>query len=441
MRTNRRRLGRTTRTALLSALVIAAPLTIGTGTAQAATTTPVSGAACGVDDLGRRGPEIVTYQVDPVVTHFLAINVASGTNTEQTYQLQVTDAVMSSVAQDYTLEAAFSLFTIIQAKAVAHVNVTKQNTHTEVTTVGTIWRFLNPGYYGLYKGVLKVTGTVNSLHCLSVADATGARSLRWVPRPAGTFTMFGDSEQGSVRCEERYPASTVRTAARTTLCGNVTTMANPAAAATALNAALKRKGDVAVAAAKKEIAARLAAQKAAQLSAQKAGSGSPGASAGVAATAVALPTSMTCDPGYLRLLTSDKALAVGVDSAGTGVVLRATSAGNVTHWQDCHTSGTYPQHVLIARDSLQTGSPRCLDMMSAGMIERAPVQLSPCTYRVNQRFSLYTDPATSAAGLQSVASGSMIAPLPTEPLEDDGLGQFSVGRDDGLGTFYAEQVA
>jgi hypothetical protein len=410
------------RVAFLVATAATLLLAVG-ATPVAAITTPVAGAPCGADDLGRRAPEVATFKVEPVITHFLAVHVANGTNTEQEYTLQVTDTVTTEVTKEARIETDFINLAIFKIKGEAKIIVKNINTHTEVSTTRMLWRFLTPGYYGLYDGVLKVTGTLDSLHCTAVTDPDGTTSLRWVARTAGTVTTFGADETGSIRCEDRYPASSVRDGARSMLCGTATSVADPAAAAAATNAAMRARGERALAAARAAVAA--------------------GAAAGDTSVAAAapLPSTMTCDPGFSRLRTADRQLAVAVDGApATAVSLRAPDAGPVTEWQTCHTTADFPQYVLISRQSVESGLPQCLDLADSGVVERAPLKISSCTYRAAQRFTLYRDPASGGVGIQSVSTASMLAPVEAEPLEGDGVAQFSTGRDDGLSTFYQEQV-
>ena len=407
--------------AILVAVLAAAASTM-VATPASAITEPVAGAPCGQDDLGRRGPDVTTFRVDPVITHFLAIHVATGSNTEQEYFMKVIDVVVTEVLTEVTAKTDMINLVIFKAEVSAKISLKKINSRTEETATRTLWRFINPGYYGLYSGVQKVTGTVNSLHCAPVAQPDGSTALRWVGRPAGTFTTFGGDETGSVRCEELYPTGTVRDAARTALCGSASTVTDPAAAAEATNAAMALRGERALAAARAVAAARAATAD------------SP------STMAAGLPASMTCDPGYARFLTTDRQLAIGVDSeSAASVALRAPNAGAVTEWRACHTTAQFPQYVLISRPTAD-GSPRCLDMGASGVTERAPLLINTCTYRAAQRFTLYRDPATDAVGIQSVGTGSMLGPVEFEPFEGDGLAQFSIGRSDGLGTFHQEVV-
>jgi hypothetical protein len=407
------------RVILVTALAVTASTLV--AAPASAITEPIAGTPCGQDDLGRRGPDVTTFQIQPVITHFLAVHVANGSNTEQEYFMKVIDVVATEVLTEVSVQTEMINLVIFKASANAKISLKKTNSHTEETATRTLWRFINPGYYGLYSGVQKVTGTVNSLHCAPVTQPDGSTALRWVGRPAGTFTSFGADETGSVRCEERYPTGTVRDAARTSLCGSASSIADPAAAAEATNAAMALRGERALAAAKAAADARAAA------------------AAPASTVAADLPASMTCDPGYSRFLTTDRQLAVGVDSESAATVaLRAPGAGAVTEWRACHTTAQFPQYVLISRPTAD-GSPRCLDMGTSGVTERAPLLISPCTYRAAQRFTLYRD-QSGATGIQSVGTGSMLGPVELEPFEGDGLAQFSIGRGDGLGTFHQEEV-
>jgi hypothetical protein len=55
---------------------------------------------------------------------------------------------------------------------------------------GTIWRFTEPGYYGLCKGTNRARGVIDSLQCHRVTQADGSQRLQWVNHATGTFSLI-----------------------------------------------------------------------------------------------------------------------------------------------------------------------------------------------------------------------------------------------------------
>ena len=393
-----------------AAVAAVAGLVLGLAAAPAhAITTPVAGAPCGTDDIGRRAPVVSSLTRQPLVTHFLAVNVSAGggpggAGNEALYTLPIVGQTTTEISGNSTTQTSWTTAATQQISTTAGYPVRDVPSATTTADVQVMWRFLNQGYYALYRGVRQPVGTLDALHCTSVTLPDGTSQLQWTARPAGTFSVFAADEVGAVRCDEFYPAGSIRLLAQRQLCLTLAAAGNdPVAAAALANEAAREKG----------IAATSPAPD---------------------VTTLDLPSNYTCDSGYARLVTSDGQLAVGVtNSSATTVALRSASSGTSTQWRLCQTAGA--EYVLQARLTLSWSTPRCLEM-TGGFADSARLGIADCDGASAQRFVLHRDPATGATGVQSVASGSMLAPTDGALAEGGAVAQYGTGRTDGTGTFY-----
>lgn len=387
-----------------------------------ATTTPVAGAACGTDDVGRRAPVVSSLNRQGVITHFLAVNVTTGTGGAPPFTVPVVDAVTTDISGNTTTTTSWTTEATRKISTSAGYTVNNVPKSTVATDISMLWTFTYPGYYALYHGVRRPTGTLDALHCLSVTQPDGTATLQWVARPAGTYTTFGAAESGVVSCGDYYPTGTLRWIAQNQLCTTLLSVGgNRVAAAKAANQAARRLSPQ--------------AQEHLRL-ARAAGAKASVPAVAAAATEPGLPAGFTCDPGFVGLTTTDSRLSLGVDGwSTTKVVLAGPNAGWSAQWRLCHGSGTYPEYVLQPRWAAGGPSPRCLDASAIGFTEGGVVGIANCTGVPGQRFILYTDPVSKATGLQPVSSGSLLAPTNGALVEGGTVSQYGTGRADGTGTF------
>lgn len=372
----------------LTAVTVAASALVATAGPARAITTPVAGQPCGQDDLGRRAPKVVSASTDRAVTHFSAVNVSSGSNTETEYTLEVTDIVMSEIARNAQVSTKFTLAGIFEIGGNVGYSVKDVSQHTELERTRILWRFTEPGYYGLYKGTNRARGVIDSLQCHRVTQADGTQRLQWVNHAAGTFTTFGFVEQGTVRCEETYPAGTLRYNAQRWLCGFAAVPAAPKAAARA-----------------------------------------PRENVGT----MAVPPEYACETQNYRVQARNGHFLSPTLNTNT---LLADSPTNPryypwAYWRLCHTSAQYPETVMV-----NVGTGKCAGVAGASFAEEARIEVQPCDYTPNQRFVIHRDVAGSTkVGLQSVGTGSMWATLGGSQAVAAPVAQYSTGRDDNTGTF------
>ncbi|GAA3732272.1 hypothetical protein GCM10022225_12850 [Plantactinospora mayteni] len=390
-RTTPARIGRA---GLVLALAAASTLVVGIGPAQAITV-PVPEKPCGIDDLGRRAPEAATAVTTPTVTHFTAINVTGGTETEYEYTLEVTDKVITEVSKNVEVSTQWTIASVFVIGSKVGYTVKNVTEHTELERTRVLWRFLYPGYYALYKGTTQVTGALNSVHCSRVTLPDGSQQTQWLRRPGGDYKTFGNSEVGAVRCEDFYPPFTLRYAAQRRLCGPEPTT--------------------------RPVGPTVPADGTEDVGTQ------------------AIPPEYTCEPGYYRFLTRNQ-MALYTPENENHKAVRLTAASSTStrlDWQLCRTPGEYGEHLIIAR-----GGGRCMDVLDQSFADEAEIEITNCHYGPSQRFVLYRDVAPSTAiGIQNVHSGSMLAPGGGSLANKTIVRQYSVGRDDASGTFYLQKVA
>ncbi|MET8542538.1 hypothetical protein ABZW03_18055, partial [Kitasatospora sp. NPDC004799] len=155
--------------------------------------------------------EVLSTKVEPVVTDFLAVNVADGTTGQRTETLTRVDSVTTTVNNSTTIGASAG-FLFFKVSAKVGFDVQKTTSSTTTSTVSTTWYLNKPGYYGLYRGTRKVTGEWVQYTCAR-AGTTGF----WVntsPGGKGSYTTYDVPELGTVSCAATEPAGTVRGAAR-----------------------------------------------------------------------------------------------------------------------------------------------------------------------------------------------------------------------------------
>ncbi|MEV6123204.1 hypothetical protein AB0M23_22265 [Streptomyces sp. NPDC052077] len=156
--------------------------------------------------------DIVTAEVDPVVTEFHTSYIAPGTTGEFSQTLQQVDSVSTTINRSLEITAEFkAVFVKAGVKAGFSVATTKATTQT--TSITTAFNLNTPGHYGVYRGTRKVQGQFVRYICAR----TGPTSGFWIntnPTGTGTYVTFSDVEVGVVSCAAPEPAGTLRAAAR-----------------------------------------------------------------------------------------------------------------------------------------------------------------------------------------------------------------------------------
>jgi hypothetical protein len=211
----------------LIAMTLVTGMTVGfASSASAASPSSIEGKSCTWGEVGDEVFTIESATVSPVVTHFTSFNVTPGTNSANTYHLSVVDRVSTSI-NDNTNDGNIrnntrntgtdgdsgetrSLFDQVSHSVGFTVHADDATTSTQDATVQ--WRFNDPGYYGLYKGTMRVTGTFSRTVC-----SPDWKSPRYERLGGGTYSTFGPIEEGTVVCGDVLPAGTVRRAAQTVL--------------------------------------------------------------------------------------------------------------------------------------------------------------------------------------------------------------------------------
>ncbi len=202
----------TKRLAATAAAVTVAALVPLTAAPASATTLPAPPSPTCNPSVDTFWDEVVSAQVDPVVTEFLGFTVAPGTTGTYQKSLQRVDSVSTSVNSSREFTAEFSgLFAKVGLRTSLSVASTRATTETETVTV--TQQFNELGRYGLYRGTRKVAGQFVRYTCARTGPTTGF----WIntnPNGAGTYTTFADIELGTVVCTHPEPAGSLSALAR-----------------------------------------------------------------------------------------------------------------------------------------------------------------------------------------------------------------------------------
>ncbi|MEU8476170.1 RICIN domain-containing protein [Streptomyces hygroscopicus] len=412
------RIGRTLMAATASAACVftAAGLTASPAAAAPATTAaagdaPEAGQSCTTADLGTRHPYIKTSEVSPTITHFKGWYVTEGTTGTHTVNTTTQTTISVSVGLNGNVEGSFAIETLGKVGASLGLNVQVTYTSTSSVSDSITWNFGQPGYYGLYKGTKKVTGTYGSLNCNRVQQGDGSYALKWVKGPdSGSYTTYTTLEEGAVRCEDKVPANSIMAKAQSLLdCGS----------ATAKHAA----GPVPSA---KATAARHAAESAAK--ATKSAKSAP-------ATAPIMRAALTCGTDAYRIAVPGKSLSWGAPLlAADSVRLRPSTifSAHLDNWRLCNVT----EHDGVLEASLWNwGNGGCATIAEQNAAnEGAALMTAPCAEDDLQRFYIYRDvPGSGKIGVQNKYTGYMIGH--DRYADGESLRQYSSGRQDGTGTY------
>ncbi|MFE3653490.1 hypothetical protein ACFXO2_37880 [Streptomyces sp. NPDC059152] len=411
------RIGRTLMACAASAAVATVGLAVSPAAAapaEPATTTQAEpGGACTAADLGTRHPYIKTSEVTPTITHFKGWYVTEGSTGTQSVNTSVQTTISVSVGLTGNVEGSFAVETLGKVGASLGLNVQVNYTSTSSTSTSVTWNFRNPGYYGLYKGTKKVTGTYGSLNCNRVQQDDGSWALKWIEgADTGSYTTFTTLEEGAVRCEDKVPANSIMRKAQDLLdCGSATATAKHPA------------GPVPSAKAAK---ARHEAEKAAKGEKSVKAIGSP---------APATRAALNCQPAVYKIDVPGKPLNWSAPLlANDGIRLRESTvfSAHLDNWRLCNVT----EHNGVIEASLWNwGNGGCATIpANIANQEQAYLTTATCGEDDLQRFYIYRDvPGSSRIGVQNKYTGSMMGH--DRYADGELIRQYSSGRQDGTGTY------
>ncbi len=418
MRRTRTRLGRG-----LGALIATATAAVGLAATPAAATpaaagqTVQPGQTCTAADLGTRHPIIKSAEVAPTITHFKGWYVTEGSTGTQSVNTNTTETISVSVGLNGTVQGSFAVEALGSVGASLGLNVQVNYTHTSSTSQSISWNFRQPGYYGLYEGTKKVTGTYGSLNC-NRSDAGG---LKWTEGPdTGSYTTYTTLEEGAVRCEDKVPANSIMAKAKGLLdCGSpAATAKHPAGPVPSTKAdQAKHDADNAATAAK-------AAQSMKTTQAAK------------PATRAAL----NCQPAVYKIDVPGKPLNWSAPLlANDGIRLRESTffSAHLDNWRLCNVT---ERNGVIEASLWNWGNGGCATIpANIANQEQAYLTTATCGEDDLQRFYIYRDvPGSTKVGLQNKYTGSMMGH--DRYADGELIRQYSSGRQDGTGTYTLTQV-
>ncbi|WP_424862919.1 hypothetical protein [Streptomyces sp. MMS24-I29] len=417
MRRTRNRLGRG-----LGALIATATAAVGLAATPAAATPAASGQTiqpgqtCTAADLGTRHPVIKSTEVAPTITHFKGWYVTQGSTGTQTISTNVQETISVSVGVNGSVQGSFAVEALGTVGASLGLNVQVNYTTTGSTNKSITWDFYQPGYYGLYEGTKKVTGTYGSLNCNRTQQGDGSWALKWTEGPdTGSYTTFTTLEEGAVRCEDKVPANSIMRKAQGLLdCGSpAATAKHPAGPVPSAKAdQAKHDADNAAAAAK-------AAQS-------------------VKATQAAKPApraALNCQPAVYKIDVPGKPLNWSAPAlANDGIRLRESNwtSAHLDNWRLCNVT---ENNGVIEASLWNWGNGGCATIPAdIANREQAYLTTATCGEDDLQRFYIYRDvPGSSKIGLQNKYTGSMMGH--DRYADGELIRQYSSGRPDGTGTY------
>ncbi|MEH6373748.1 hypothetical protein V7793_05230 [Streptomyces sp. KLMMK] len=423
MRRTRTRLGRG-----LGALIATATAAVGLAATPAAATpaaagqvaagqTVQPGQTCTAADLGKRHPIIKSAEVAPTITHFKGWYVTEGSTGTQSVNTNTTETISVSVGLNGTVQGSFAVEALGSVGASLGLNVQVNYTQTSSTSKSISWNFRQPGYYGLYEGTKKVTGTYGSLNC-NRSDAGG---LKWTEGPdTGSYTTFTTLEEGAVRCEDKVPANSIMAKAQGLLdCGSpAATAKHPAGPVPSAKAdQAKHDADNAATAAK--------------------------AARSTKATQAAKPApraALNCQAGAYRIDVPGKPLNWSAPLlANDGIRLRTSNwtSAHLDNWFLCNVT---ENNGVLEATLKNWGNSGCATIpANIANQEQAYLTTATCGEDDLQRFYIYRDvPGSTKIGLQNKYTGSMMGH--DRYADGELIRQYSSGRQDGTGTYTLTRV-
>ncbi|EPH43871.1 hypothetical protein STRAU_3074 [Streptomyces aurantiacus JA 4570] len=378
------------------------------------TTAPRPGDTCTAADLGTRHPYIKTTEVSPTITHFKGWYVTEGTTGNQTVTTSTQTTISVSVGLNGNVEGGFAVETLGKVGASLGLNVKVDYSSTSSESNSVTWNFNQPGYYGVYKGTKKVTGTYGSLNCNRVQQGSGSWALKWIEGPGGgSFTTYTTLEEGAVRCQDEVPAGSIMAKAQDLLdCGSAAAKAEHPAGAVAPTEKQKR-------------------DRAVQRPALTGGTSAEQPKAGGRSARAALD----CQANVYKIAVPGKPLSWGAPVlAADGVRLRPSSifSAHLDNWRLCNVT---ENNGVIEASLWNWGNGGCATIGAQNpATERAALMTASCTEDDLQRFYIYRDvPGSSKIGVQNKYTGSMMGH--DRYADGEFIRQYSSGRQDGTGTY------
>ncbi|GGX67395.1 hypothetical protein GCM10010324_10870 [Streptomyces hiroshimensis] len=351
----------------------------------------------------------------PTITHFKGWYVTSGSTGTQTVNTSVQTTISVSVGLTGNVEGGFAVETLGKVGASLGLNVQVSYTSTSSTSTSVTWNFGNPGYYGLYKGTKKVTGTYGSLNCNRIQQGDGSWALKWIEgADTGSYTTYTTLEEGAVRCEDKVPASSIMRKAQDLLdCGSATATAKHPAGP--------------VPSAKAEAAkARYEAENAAKAEKSVKATGSP---------APATQAALNCQSAVYKIDVPGKPLNWSAPLlANDGIRLRESTffSAHLDNWRLCNVT---ERNGVIEASLWNWGNGGCATIpANIANQEQAYLTTANCGEDDLQRFYIYRDvPGSSKIGVQNKYTGSMMGH--DRYADGELIRQYSSGRQDGTGTY------
>ncbi len=407
--------------------LVASPAAAAPTASPAAATTARPGDTCTAADLGTRKPYIKSTEVSPTITHFKGWFVTEGTTGNQVVTTSTQTVISVSVGVTGGLEGSFPVQTLTAAGATLGLSVKVDASSTSTESNAVTWNFNQPGYYGVYKGTKKVTGTYASLNCNRVQQSGGGWALKWIEGPGGgNFTTFTTVEEGAVRCQDSVPANSIMAKAQSLLdCGSPAAKAERPAGAVPPTAKQERD----------RLAQRQAATGGKVAGQPKAGG--PGAKAG----APSAKADLSCGAELYRIGVPGRPLFWGAPHLrADSVRLRPSTifSGNLDQWRLCNVT---ERDGVIEATLWNLGNQACatIPVQSAGADQAPLMMAAPCTEDDLQRFYIYRDvPGSSKIGVQNKYTGSMMGH--DRYADGESVRQYSSGRQDGTGTYTLNRV-
>ncbi|MEU1378200.1 hypothetical protein ABZ442_31810 [Streptomyces triculaminicus] len=416
MRRTKTRLGRG-----LGALIATATAAAGLAAAPAAAApaasgqTVLPGQTCTAADLGKRHPVVKTTEVTPTITHFKGWYVTQGSTGSHTVTTSTQTTISVSVGLNGTVQGSFAVEALASVGASLGLNVQVNYSSTSSESNSITWNFFEPGYYGLYKGTKKVTGTYGSLNCNRVQQNDGSWALKWIEgADTGSYTTYTALEEGAVRCEDKVPANSIMRKAQDLLdCGSATATAKHPAGPVP-----SAKADAAK--------ARHEAEKAAKAEKVVKATGSP---------APATRAALSCQAGAYRIDVPGKPLNWSAPLlANDGIRLRESTifSAHLDNWLLCNVT---ERNGVIEASLKNWGNGGCATIpANIANQEQAYLTTANCGEDDLQRFYIYRDvPGSSKIGMQNKYTGSMMGH--DRYADGELIRQYSSGRQDGTGTY------
>lgn len=419
----RRGLALTATCAIAALSFTAQPAAAAPATPAAAPAAAKLGDTCTPADLGTRHPYIKSAEVLPTITQFKGWYVTEGSTGSQTVSTNVQESISVSVGLNASAQGSFAVEALGMVGGTVGLNVQVNYTRTSNTSKSITWNFRQPGYYGLYEGTKKVTGTYGSLNCNRTDLGGGTWGLRWTEGPdTGSYTTFTTLEEGAVRCEDKVPATSIMRKAQDLLdCGSpAATAQHPAGSVPT------PKADQAKAAQTKHDAGNAAtAAQAAQ---------------SMKATQAAPRAALNCQPGAYKIDVPGKPLNWSAPLlANDGIRLRQSNwtSAHLDNWILCNVT---ERNGVLEASLKNWGNGGCATIpANSANQEQAYLTTAPCGEDDLQRFYIYRDvPGSSKIGLQNKYTGSMMGH--DRYADGELIRQYSSGRPDGTGTYTLTRV-